>query len=46
MRITYVEIMRFDAPFDRGIPALNGDANAVPRDRFYGEPGNGKRHGP
>jgi iron complex outermembrane receptor protein len=42
VRITYVgEVTRFDAPFDRGIPAIAGDANAVPRDRFYGEPGDG-----
>ncbi len=41
-RLTYVgEITRFDAPFDRGVPALNGDANAVPRNRFYGEPNDG-----
>lgn len=42
VRITYVgEVTRFDAPFDRGIPAITGDANAVPRHRFYGEPGDG-----
>jgi len=42
MRLTYVgEITHFDAPFDRGIPALNGDANALPASRFYGEPGDG-----
>lgn len=42
VRITYIgEITAFDAPFDRGIPALHGDANAVPRNRFYGEPGDG-----
>ncbi|WP_298813931.1 TonB-dependent siderophore receptor [uncultured Sphingomonas sp.] len=42
VRITYVgEVTRFDAPFDRGIPAIAGDANAVPRHRFYGEPGDG-----
>jgi iron complex outermembrane receptor protein len=41
-QLTYVgEITRFDAPFDRGIPAIRGDANAVPRTRFYGEPGDG-----
>jgi len=41
-RLTYVgEITRFDAPFDRGIPALNGDANALPRANFYGEPNDG-----
>lgn len=42
MRFTYVgEITHFDAPFDRGIPALSGDANALPASRFYGEPGDG-----
>jgi iron complex outermembrane receptor protein len=42
LRLTYVgEITRFDAPFDRGIPAIGGDANALPRSRFYGEPGDG-----
>jgi len=42
MRITYIgEITAFDAPFDRGIPAIGGDANAVPRTRFYGEPADG-----
>lgn len=41
-RLTYIgEITRFDAPFDRGIPALNGDANALPRANFYGEPNDG-----
>lgn len=41
-RITYVgEITHFDAPFDRGIPAVNGDANALPASRFYGEPSDG-----
>ncbi len=42
LRLTYVgEITRFDAPFDRGIPALNGNANALPRTNFYGEPSDG-----
>lgn len=42
IRLTYVgEITHFDAPFDRGIPALNGDANALPSSRFYGEPDDG-----
>ena len=41
-RVTYVgEITAFDAPFDRGLPAIRGDANALPRSRFYGEPGDG-----
>lgn len=42
LRFTYIgEVTRFDAPFDRGAPALDGDANAVPRNNFYGEPGDG-----
>ncbi len=42
VRLTYVgEITRFDAPFDRGIPAIGGDANALPRSRFFGEPADG-----
>ncbi|PSJ43591.1 TonB-dependent siderophore receptor [Sphingomonas deserti] len=42
VRFTYVgEFTEFDAPFDRGIPAVNGDANALPRDNFYGEPADG-----
>lgn len=42
VRLTYVgEITRFDAPFDRGVPALGGNANAVPRSNFYGEPNDG-----
>ncbi|MEN3749124.1 TonB-dependent siderophore receptor [Sphingomonas sp. HF-S3] len=41
-RITYVgELTEFDAPFDRGIPAIGGDANALPASHFYGEPGDG-----
>lgn len=42
LRVTYVgEFTTFDAPFDRGVPAVNGDALALPRSRFYGEPGDG-----
>lgn len=42
LRFTYVgEITRFDAPFDRGIPAIAGNANALPASSFYGEPGDG-----
>ncbi len=42
LRLTYVgEFTRFDTPFDRGIPAINGDANALPRSRYFGEPSNG-----
>lgn len=40
--LTYVgEITRFDAPFDRGVPAIHGDANGAPRSAFYGEPDDG-----
>ncbi|NML05618.1 TonB-dependent siderophore receptor [Sphingomonas sp. G-3-2-10] len=42
LRLTYVgEFTEFDAPFDRGIPAIAGNANALPASRFYGEPGDG-----
>ena len=42
LRITYTgEFSRFDTPFDRGIPAIDGDANALPRSNYYGEPSNG-----
>ncbi len=42
VRITYTgEFSRFDTPFDRGIPAIDGDANALPRSNYYGEPSNG-----
>lgn len=42
VRLTYVgEITRFDTPFDRGMPAIAGDANALPRNRYFGEPSNG-----
>lgn len=42
VQLTYVgEITRFDAPFDRGMPAIAGDANALPRNRYFGEPSNG-----
>ncbi len=33
--------MQFDTPFDRGIPAIGDDANALPRSNYYGEPSNG-----
>jgi iron complex outermembrane recepter protein len=43
--LTYVgEITRFDTLFDRGIPAIRGDAYAVPRSTYYGEPGDGLTH--
>lgn len=42
-RVTYSgEWLRFATPFDRGVPALNGDVDAVPLDRFLGEPGDGR----
>ncbi len=42
LRLTYVgEISRFDTPFDRGMPAVNGDALALPESNFYGEPSDG-----
>lgn len=36
------EYIQFRSPFDRGVPAINGDSEAVPRDRFLGEPGDGR----
>ena len=42
VRMTYVgEFTQFDTPFDRGIPAVDGNANALPRSHYYGEPSNG-----
>lgn len=42
VRFTYVgEITRFDTLFDRGIPAIDGDANAAPLSNYYGEPNDG-----
>jgi iron complex outermembrane receptor protein len=44
-RVTYVgEFTLFDTLFDRGIPAINGDANALPRSRYVGEPNDGLTH--
>ncbi len=41
-RLTYAgEISQYDTPFDRGIPAIDGNANALPRSAYYGEPSNG-----
>lgn len=41
-RLTYLgEFMQFDTPFDRGVPAVGDDANAVRRTNYYGEPANG-----
>jgi iron complex outermembrane receptor protein len=36
------EYIAFRSPFDRGIPAINGDAEAVSRYRFLGEPADGR----
>ena len=42
LRLTYIgEFSQYDTPFDRGIPAIDGDANALPRTNYYGEPSNG-----
>ncbi len=42
LRLTYLgELMQFDTPFDRGVPAVGDDANAVPRENYYGDPANG-----
>ncbi len=42
LRLTYVgEFTTFTTLFDRGVPALNGDALALPRSNYYGEPGDG-----
>ena len=42
LRLTYVgEFTTFTTLFDRGVPALNGDALALPRTNYYGEPGDG-----
>lgn len=36
-----LEYVHAAAPFDRGIVAVNGNLNTVPRSRFLGEPGDG-----
>lgn len=36
-----IEAVRLDAPFDRGVTAVDGDAEALPRSRFLGEPSDG-----
>lgn len=42
LRLTYVgEFTTFDTLFDRGVPGLNGDALALRRENYYGEPGDG-----
>ncbi len=41
-RLVYeLEYARQKIPFDRGIAAINGNLNAIPRNRFLGEPGDG-----
>ena len=35
------EYTTFDSAFDRGVPAIRGDALAVPSNRYYGEPRDG-----
>lgn len=41
-RLVYeLEYSRQEIPFDRGVVAIGGDVNAVPRSRFLGEPGDG-----
>lgn len=35
------EYTTFDSAFDRGVPAVRGDALAVPSDRYFGEPRDG-----
>jgi iron complex outermembrane receptor protein len=40
--LTYeLEYIRQEVPFDRGIVAVNGKLDTVPRSRFLGEPGDG-----
>ncbi|MEA9788885.1 TonB-dependent siderophore receptor [Xanthomonas campestris pv. raphani] len=36
-----LELLRIDTPFDRGVTAIDGDANRLPASRFLGEPGDG-----
>ncbi len=41
-RLVYeLEYTRQKIPFDRGVVAIGGDLNALPRSRFLGEPGDG-----
>ncbi|MFB9240709.1 TonB-dependent siderophore receptor [Massilia antarctica] len=37
-----IEATEQKAPFDRGVPALNGKLGALPASRFLGEPGDGR----
>lgn len=42
LRLTYVgEFTVFSTLFDRGMPAVNGDALALPESNYYGEPSDG-----
>ncbi len=42
VQLTYVgQLIRYEAPFDRGVIAVNGDPLALPASRFFGEPANG-----
>lgn len=42
LRLTYVgEFTTLATLFDRGMPAINGDALALPVSNYYGEPGDG-----
>lgn len=42
LRLTYVgEFTTFTTLFDRGQPAINGDALALPSSRYFGEPSDG-----
>ncbi|WP_295245866.1 TonB-dependent siderophore receptor [uncultured Brevundimonas sp.] len=42
LRLTYVgEFTTFTTLFDRGMPAINGDALFLPPSNYYGEPGDG-----
>jgi iron complex outermembrane receptor protein len=36
-----LELTRQEVPFDRGIVTINGRLDAIPRNRFLGEPGDG-----
>jgi len=38
------EIVRHQAPIDRGVVAVNGQLGTVPRNRFFGEPADGSLH--
>lgn len=41
--LTYAaEFLQVATPFDRGIPAVAGDTDAIPRTRFFGEPADGR----